>query len=82
MARQIMVFFSEESVQARKWRKKTKNDPLNCCQIAHVFYNGTTQINARDHKHFNKASNMSNVLGPISLQPFSMLPKMTVGQKK
>ena len=82
MSRQIMVFLSEDSVHARKWRKKSKNDPLNCCQIAHVFYNGTTNINARDHKHFPKTSNMSNTLGPISLQPFSMLPKMTVGQKK
>lgn len=82
ICREVTIFLSEESVQARKWRKKTKNDTLNCCQVAHVFHNGVTAINARDHKHFPKTSNLSNALGPVSLQPFANLPKMTVGQKK
>ena len=82
VAKEVLIFLSEESVSARKWRKKTRNDPLNCCQTAYVFHNGVTSISCREHKHFPKTTNVSNTLGPIALQSYANLPKMTVGQKK
>ena len=82
VAREIVMHFTEESVKARKFRKKTKNDLLPCTQKAHVFYNGTTVMSPRPHKHFPGSTNLSNTLGPVALPAFKALPLLTAGEKK
>ncbi|CAE7607095.1 unnamed protein product [Symbiodinium sp. CCMP2592] len=81
LAREIVITLDEASVAARKFRK-AKGLKLNCHQKALIFYNGRTTIPSRSHKHFPQSTNMSNVLGPISLQAWQNLPKMRFGDKK
>ncbi|CAK9010978.1 unnamed protein product [Durusdinium trenchii] len=80
--RQVILTFEESSVAARKFRKKSKNDYLACSQGVHIFWNGMTAIAHKKHLHFSSSSNASDVSGPISLQAYLSLPKLTVKQKK
>lgn len=82
VAREIQIFFSEESVLARKFRKKSRNDFYPCSQKASVFYNGVTVIQQRQYKHFPGSSNLGDVIGPVALVPYQNMAKLTVKAKR
>ena len=82
IARSIILNLQEKSVKARKFRRKTRNDFVNCFQRAHIFYNASTKMSERAHLHFPDTTNMSNSLGPFTLQPYEQMPLMTFGEKK
>ena len=82
VAREIQIFFSEESVLARKFRKKSRNDFYPCSQKASVFYNGVTVIQQRQYRHFPGSSNLGDVIGPVALVPYQNMAKLTVKAKR
>lgn len=79
--RQITLTFTEDSVERRKFRKKTKSSYLECSQVAHVYYNGGSTIVPKKNVHF-AGTNMGDVLGPIDLPALQNLPKLKVKDKK
>ncbi|CAK9103051.1 Uncharacterized protein SCF082_LOCUS48147 [Durusdinium trenchii] len=79
--RQITLTFTEDSVERRKFRKKTKSSYLECSQVAHVYYNGGSTIVHKKNVHF-AGTNMGDVLGPIDLPALQNLPKLKVKDKK
>ena len=47
-----------------------------------MFHSSLTSIALRHHQHFPDTSNMSNVIGPISLSPWASVPKLMVKDKR
>lgn len=83
LTREITLAFTEKSVQARKFRKKSKSNCfLNCSQKAHIFWNGNTHLPQKAHKYLPDATNMSDFLGPFSLEAYQNLPKLKMKDKK
>ena len=82
ICREIIINFDEKSVKGRKHRKRTRNDFVQCTQKALIFHNNFTQVNFRDHKHFQGSSNMSNTLGPVALPSWSDTFKLMIKEKK
>lgn len=82
MVRQVILSMEEKSVNARKHRKKIKNDYLQCSQVAYILHNALTSISPRPHKHFPDCTNMSNLLGPVTLAPWSSIPKLMIKDHK
>ena len=82
VARCIILNLVEKSVKARKFRRKTRNDFINCFQRAHIFYNASTKMSERAHLHFPDTTNMSNALGPFTLQAYEAMPLMSLAEKK
>ena len=82
ICRELIIALDEQSVIARKFRRKTRNDFLTCQQKAYIYYNATTGMKQRPHKYFSSTSNMSDVLGPFTLTCFKSMPKLTVKDKR
>ena len=83
LMRHINIYLEEKSVRARKYRKKTKNDFIACTQKAYILYNSTsTTVCPRQHKHFPDMSNMADMIGPITLTPWTSCEKLMVKDKK
>ena len=80
--RAVTLFFEEKSVKARKYRRRTRHDVVNCTQRAHIFYSALTKVQERQQKHFSELSNLCNMLGPYVLPAWGSLPLMLVSQKK
>lgn len=78
LLREVIIALDEKSVKARKLRKKSRHDLLQCTQKAYVLHNSLTHIGLRMHKHFSDTSNMSNMLGPVTLTPWVQAEKLTV----
>jgi hypothetical protein len=76
--REVIVTMDEKSVKARKFRKKSRNDFLQCTQKAYIFHSSLTQIALRQHKHFPDATNMSNMLGPVTLTTWQSSSKLMI----
>ena len=81
ICREPVISLDEQSVIARKFRRKTRNDFLTCQQKAYIYYNATTGMKSRPHK-FSSASNMSDVIGPFTLTCLKSMPKLTVKEKR
>ena len=78
----IMLFFEEKSVKARKYRKRSRHDFVQCTQRAHCFFSAFTKVQERTHKFMPELSNLSNSFGPITLPSWNSLPMLSVQQKK
>jgi hypothetical protein len=76
--REVIVTMDEKSVKARKFRRKSRNDVLQCTQKAYIFHSSLSSIALRQHKHFPDATNMSNMLGPVTLTPWANASKLMV----
>ena len=81
LVRQVILSLEEKSVKARKHRKKSKHDYVQCSQVAFIFHSALTSISSRPHKHFAECTNMSNLLGPVALTPWSAIPKITTKER-
>ena len=82
LVRPVILSLDEKSVKARKHRKKVKNDYLQCSQIAYIIHNALTTISPRPHKHFPNCTNMSNILGAVTLTSWSSIPQLTIKDHK
>jgi hypothetical protein len=82
ISREVIIALDEKSVKARKHRKKTRHDFVQCTQKAYIFHSSLTQVNLREHKHFPGTSNMSNTLGPVTLSSWQAATKLSIKDKK
>ena len=80
--RTLTIYFTELSVKSRKHRKKKNLKGLKCSQRCHIFYSGKTHNKEHVQKYFSAASNLSDMMGPFELQPWSEMLHLPFGEKK
>ena len=78
----INLFLEEKSVKARKYRKRSRHDFIQCTQRIHCYFSSMTKVQERMHKYMPEISNLSNTYGPVVLPAWGTLPMMTLTEKK
>ena len=63
----INLFLEEKSVKARKYRKRSRHDFIQCTQRIHCYFSSMTKVQERMHKYMPEISNLSNTYGPVVL---------------
>ena len=81
--RSIMVTLTEASVKQRKVRvAQNRVAKVRCSQQLLLWYNPSTHMPVKTHKHFADSTSASDVLGPFALEAWNKLPSLTVEEKK
>ncbi|CAE7246689.1 unnamed protein product [Symbiodinium sp. CCMP2456] len=80
--REILVTFTPDSVQNRKWRtSKRALAAMKCSQKMFWWFDASTDIPLKSHLHV-PGNNGCDMMGPFVLEPWTSLPCMAYELKK